>query len=86
MTITILIVTTHCLTIAHRLPGGGEYLFQGKDDDECKYWIDCINSAIGGQSSGEGDKSKAATLPLESSSVHAKKEKGKGKGLFSRKK
>ncbi|XP_072024969.1 spectrin beta chain-like isoform X3 [Amphiura filiformis] len=69
-----------------KLPGGGEYLFQTKDDEECKYWIDCLNASIGGQSSGEGDKSKAATLPLESSSAHAKKEKGKGKSLFSRKK
>ncbi|XP_038072907.1 spectrin beta chain, non-erythrocytic 1-like isoform X2 [Patiria miniata] len=61
-----------------KLPGGIEYLFQAKDDDEVNFWISCIQTAAGGTEKGE---KKAATMPLDSGSG-GKKDKPKGKGGF----
>lgn len=60
------------------MPGGIEYLFQAKDDDEVNYWISCIQTAAGGTESGE---KRASTMPLDPGSG-GKKDKPKAKGGF----
>ncbi|XP_033634187.1 spectrin beta chain-like [Asterias rubens] len=61
-----------------KLPGGIEYLFQAKDDDEVNYWIGCIQTAAGGTETGE---KRASTMPLDPGSS-GKKDKPKAKGGF----
>lgn len=45
---------------------GGEYLFQGKDDEEMSQWVDSIN-ATSAEGEGGAAGGKAQTLPAEGS-------------------
>ncbi|XP_071963526.1 spectrin beta chain-like isoform X2 [Antedon mediterranea] len=62
-----------------RLNDGNAYLFQCKDSNEVKYWIDCLNEA----SKHPTDQQKSATMPADTG---AGKKPKSGKGFFTLKK
>lgn len=65
-----------------KLPTGGEYLFQAKDEAEVQYWVEKLQGAAG---STKDTEKRAATFPAaEASAVGGKK--AKGKGLFTMRK
>ncbi|XP_022245252.1 spectrin beta chain-like isoform X3 [Limulus polyphemus] len=66
-----------------KLPGGAEYLFQAKDDDEMNEWLQKLQVNIGERESSAGP-SRSQTLPAKSEGE--KKEEHKKRGFFTLKK
>ncbi|XP_064484271.1 spectrin beta chain-like isoform X3 [Ornithodoros turicata] len=62
-----------------KLSSGGEYLFQGKDDEEMNQWLQKVQAAIG-EGEGSSGPSRAQTLPAE------RKEEAKKRSFFTLKK
>ena len=54
-----------------RMPNGGEYLFQAKDDEEMNIWINKINTttkyASTSSLSGKGAQGESQTMPAPDS-------------------
>lgn len=65
-----------------RLSGGGEFLFQARDDEEMNHWVRGIQEVSQAEGAGAGP-SRAQTLPA--SSIE-KKEEPKKRGFFTLKK
>ena len=65
-----------------RLSNGGDYLFQGKDDDEMTQWVNCINQQAARRAAGGEQKSQ--TLPAGSEG--GRKDEPKRRSFFTLKK
>ncbi|XP_013782687.1 spectrin beta chain-like isoform X2 [Limulus polyphemus] len=66
-----------------KLPGGAEYLFQAKDDEEMSSWVQKLQVAAG-EGESPGWPSRSQTLPAKSEGE--KKEEHKKRGFFTLKK
>ncbi|GBO02171.1 Spectrin beta chain, partial [Araneus ventricosus] len=64
-----------------RLAGGGEYLFQAKDEEEMLRWLSHLQQASSEETAGPGH---SQTLPLRRS--EERKDEQKRRSLFSKKK
>jgi spectrin beta len=64
-----------------RLPDGGEFLFQARDDEEMNHWVRGIDK-LSQEAAGAGP-SRAQTLPASSAE---KKDEPKKRGFFTLKK
>ncbi|KAG0433099.1 hypothetical protein HPB47_020250 [Ixodes persulcatus] len=62
-----------------KLSNGGEFLFQGRDDDEMGQWLQKVQAAIG-EADGSAGPSRAQTLPAE------RKDEPKKRSFFTLKK
>ncbi len=67
--------------IFFRLSGGGEFLFQGRDDEEMNIWVKGIQEVT--QEAAGAGPSRAQTLPASSME---KKDEPKKRGFFTLKK